>query len=296
MQEMRYSSHGHHAGSRIEPQIPVPSENDPGFRMSKENMEQFLENYRQLNYANKTISGYAHNLKDFYDFLPEDKMIRQGTLKEWRDTLIKKGYVHGSVNTFLKVANKYLDFFGQQKYRMQDCLENPKDTQSELSRAEYLRMLRTAKELGDDRAYLLIKLLATTGMAIQELPKLTVEAVKEGKLIIDFHHNKYILRIPEILQKELLNYIKSHGYETGSVFTGRGKNPLSRVHIFRIIRSVCEEAYLPEEKGNPLCLRKLYQSTQMELENNVKVLVEQAYNRLLEEEQLEIGWNNSSSY
>ena len=286
---VQYSSHRHHAGIRIESQPPLPLENDPGFRMSRENMERFLENYHQLNYAQRTIRGYARNLKDFYDFLPEDKTIRPGTLREWRDALIKKGYVHGSVNTFLNVANCYLDFFGQQKYQIQDRLENPKDTQPILDRAEYLQMLKTAKKLGDDRAYLLVKLFATTGLATQELPKVTVEAVKEGKLIVDYHGHKYIFRIPKIMQKELLDYIERRGLKTGPVFAGRGTNPMSRVHVFRIIRSICEAAGLPEEKGTTLCLRKVYRAAQIELENNVRVLIEQAYNRLLEEEQLEIG-------
>lgn len=65
---------------------------------------------------------------------------------------------------------------------------------------------------------------------------------------------------------------------------------MSRVHVFRIVRSICEAAGLPKEKGTTLCLRKVYRATQIELENNAKALIEQAYNRLLEEEQIEIGW------
>ena len=164
------------------------------------------------------------------------------------------------------------------------------DAQPELSRAEYLRLLKTAKELSGDRAYLLIKLFGTTGWATQELPKITVEAVKVGKAIIDYHGHKYIFRIPEILRKELLDYVERRGLKTGPVFAGRGTNPMSRVHVFRIIRSICEAAGLPEEKGTTLCLRKVYRAKQIALENNVKVMIEQAYNRLLEEEQLEIGW------
>ena len=269
----------------------VPQENDVGFRMSKDGVEKFLENCKQDGCTEKKSQKYANGLKKLYDFLPEDKVIRHGTLREWRDSLVNKGYVHGSVNNFLMVANRYLEFSGQQEYQMAERLENQMDTQPELSRTEYLQLLKTAKKLGDDRAYLLIKLFATTGLATQELPKVTVEAVKEGKLIIDYHGHKYIFRIPRILQKELLDYIERRGIKTGPVFAGRGTNPMSRVHVFRIIRSICEAAGLSEEKGTTLCLRKVYRATQIELENNVKVLIEQAYNRLLEEEQLEIGWS-----
>ena len=287
---MSYLNHHHHAGKRLEPPPLALDENDTGFRMSEESIERFLEHCRQDGCTEKQSQKYVNSLKKLYDFLPEDKIIRHGTLKEWRDNLINKGYVYGTVNNFLKYANLYLEFSDQQEYQMLDRLENLMDAQPELSRAEYLRLLKTAKELGDDRAYLLIKLFGTTGLATQELPKITVEAVKEGKVIIDYHGHKYIFRIPEILRKEILDYVERRRLKTGPVFAGRGTNPMSRVHVFRIIRSICEAAGLPEEKGTTLCLRKVYRAKQIELENNVKVLIEQAYNRLLEEEQLEIGW------
>ena len=47
---------------------------------------------------------------------------------------------------------------------------------------------------------------------------------------------------------------------------------------------------MPEEKGNPRCLKRLYQSTRAGIEDNISLLVEQAHSRLLEQEQLEIGW------
>lgn len=284
---MPHLSHYQHAGKCLETPPLVPHENDAGSCMSKDGIESFLEDCRQDGCTEKKSQKYANSLKKLHDFLPPDKMIRHGELKEWRDSLVNKGYVHGSVDNFLMAANRYLEFSNQQEYQMTDRLKNQMDAQPEFSRAEYLRLLKTAKKLGDDRAYLLIKLFGTTGLATQELSKVTVEA---GKLIINYHGHKYIFQIPEMLRKELLDYIERQDIGTGPVFAGRGTNPMSRVHVFRIIRSICEAADLPEGKGTALCLRKVYRAAQIELENNVRVLIEQAYNRLLEEEQLEIGW------
>lgn len=47
---------------------------------------------------------------------------------------------------------------------------------------------------------------------------------------------------------------------------------------------------MPEEKANPRCLRKLYQATQESIRANLVLLMEQSYDRLLETEQLAIGW------
>ena len=56
------------------------------------------------------------------------------------------------------------------------------------------------------------------------------------------------------------------------------------------IRMLCHDARVDEEKGNPRCLRKLYQTTQENMEASVHMLVEQAHERLLNTEQLAVGW------
>ena len=45
------------------------------------------------------------------------------------------------------------------------------------------------------------------------------------------------------------------------------------------------------EKCNPRCLRKLYLVTQAEIDRGVRLLAEQAYDRLLDTEQLAVGWD-----
>ena len=50
------------------------------------------------------------------------------------------------------------------------------ELQPELTRTEYLRLLQTARALGRERVYLLVKLFGTTGLTVQELEKVTVEA------------------------------------------------------------------------------------------------------------------------
>ena len=138
--------------------------------------------------------------------------------------------------------------------------------------------------------YLLVKLFGTTGLTVQELEKVTVEAVKEGKLTVTPSRNKQVLRIPDGLQSELLDYAKRNGCLSGPIFLTKEGTPMSRTYVSTIIRQLCTAAKVPEEKGNPRCLKRLYQSTRAGIEDNIALLVEQAHNRLLEQEQLEIGW------
>lgn len=46
-----------------------------------------------------------------------------------------------------------------------------------------------------------------------------------------------------------------------------------------------------EGEGQPRCLRKLYQVTREGIKRGIALLVEQAQDRLMEEEQLVAGWD-----
>ena len=160
----------------------------------------------------------------------------------------------------------------------------------ELSRNEYLQLLRTAKAHGKERLYLLVKLFAATGITVQELPKVTVEAAEEGRLVCSHNHVKEIVRLPECLRKELLSFSRRRGCFSGPIFQTRAGGPMNRTHISTAIRRLCVEANVSEEKGNPRCLKRLYQNTRTGIENNVALLIDQAMERQLEQEQLVAGW------
>ena len=65
---------------------------------------------------------------------------------------------------------------------------------------------------------------------------------------------------------------------------------MHRTYVSTIIRNLCKDAGIPSEKGNPKCLRKLYLSTKAGVESNISLLVDQAMERILEQEQFSVGW------
>jgi len=285
-----YTKQSLRGGHEFERLIPRRNENAPGLCMTEENLSQFLDSCNQRGISAVTVHSYKKHLEALYDYLPEEKMIHYGTLEKWRDALLEKGYVNGTVNSFLSVTNVYLDYIGHREYQVPDRLKLNSDAQPELSREEYLRMLQTARRLGKDRVYLLIKLFGTTDLSVQELSKLTVEAVKDGRLVIDFNRSKKTVRIAAVLQKELLDFITRKGYTTGPVFQTKDGRPMNRAYVTRMIRAICPAANVPEEKGSTRCLQKLYQSTRADIRSNISLLIDQAHDRLLEQEQFTVGW------
>ena len=124
---------------------------------------------------------------------------------------------------------------------------------------------------------------------------MTVESVMEGKLTAVSCGTKQEIRFPDFLQRELLSYARRNGYLHGSIFLTRDGKPMSRTNVTTGMRQLCEAAGLPEEKGNPRCLKRLYQVTREEISNNVARLIEQEQARLFEREQKVVGWMDEMS-
>ena len=164
------------------------------------------------------------------------------------------------------------------------------EPQLELTRSEYLRLLSTARLLEKERLYLIIKGLVCTGLPLPELLEVTVEAVQQGRVIYRAGRAKQIVRFPESLREELLAYARNEGRSTGLVFVTRSGGPIDRSNIHRELRQLCAEARVSPEKGTPRYMKKLYQATRAGVENNVSLLIEQAMDRIVEQEQLTIGW------
>ena len=175
---------------------------------------------------------------------------------------------------------------------MTDLALPEEDNQPELSRNEYIRLLQAAKLLEKERVYLLVKVFALTGINIHELQYITVQAAQDGVLTIS---PKKRVRIPRLLQQELTGYAARKGIRDGPVFISRTGTLLRRSAVTAAIQGLARDARVEPEKCNPRCLRKLYLSTKTGIQQKISVLIDQAYDRLLENEQQTIGWEDNVS-
>lgn len=273
---------------RIYPQIFPPRA--AGQTVTPELIQAFLEEMREKGLLAGTIKTYRAKLESLYHDLPQPKQIKPDTLIKWKEQLLAEGYAPRTVNLSISAANNFLAWLGRRDLQLTNMMDLPDDTTPELTRKEYLRLLQTARILEDERVYLLTKVFATTGLNVQELSKLTVESVKEGRLTTAPNGSKRLIRLPACLQAELSHYIRCNQIADGPVFRTRGGAPLCRSVVTKYIRDLCHDARVDENKGNPRCLRKLYLETQAGIEANISLLIEQAHDRLLETEQLVIGW------
>ena len=160
-----------------------------------------------------------------------------------------------------------------------------------LTRDEYHRLLTAARENGDERTYLLVKLFALTGLNVQELPQVTVETAKAGYLTVTTYNTKRVFNIPPALAQDLRSYAARNGITAGPVFLQSDGAPLQRLSATYMIRGLAKDADVAPEKCNPRALRCLFQALKTEAEDKFRPMVEETLRRQLEEEQMTAGWD-----
>lgn len=260
--------------------------------LTPESIDSYLEHLRSAGRVQGTLDNYRCKLKRLYHALPgESKSIRRDTLLWWRERLAEDGYSPAGINQFMIVVNRYLNYMGAREFQMVEKLDVPDAPLPELTRNEYLRLLSAAKALEREQAYLMVKVFGNSDLPVQELKNLTVEAVHSGMLCVTYGCSREIIRFPNSVCRELLDYAERMGIRSGPIFLTRSGKPMNRTYAAQSIRRLCPTAQVPEEKGSPRCLRKLYRATRADMEHSIALLVEQAQDRLLEEEQLAIGWD-----
>ena len=97
-----------------------------------------------------------------------------------------------------------------------------------MTRAEYIRLVRTAKQKGNERLDLILQTICGTGIRVSELRFITVEAVCRGEAVVSLKNKTRTVFIVRELQKRLLKYIKKQGITTGSIFITKFGNPVNR--------------------------------------------------------------------
>ena len=93
---------------------------------------------------------------------------------------MRGGYAVRSANISISTANSLLDFCDKRHLQGGSKNRNPMSGRN-CPEGNICAFCRPQKIMGDERAYLLIKVFACTGMTVQELVCLSVEAVQKKK-------------------------------------------------------------------------------------------------------------------
>lgn len=222
-----------------------------------------------------TIEKYVRDLRTFALWL-KNSCLSKGKVIEYKE-ILKKSYAKTSVNSVLASLNSFFDFCELYNLKVKNLKIQRKifsSKEKELTKGEYSRLLTVAKKKGNRKLFLLMQTICSTGIRVSELKFITVSAVKNGQTDIDCKGKSRRVIIPDKLCKILGKYISQEKISDGSVFVSKNGNPLDRSNIWKLMKSLCEEADVPKNKVFPHNLRHLFARTYYSIEKDIARLAD----------------------
>lgn len=208
---------------------------DFSIEVSENKVKEFADYLYDRENANATVDKYVVDIKKFFSFLSNKRIIDKKLLLEYKEWLVQK-YAINSVNSMLAALNQFLGFLGvgnlkvkRIKVQKQPFLQD----QKELTEKDCQKLIETAKKEGKEQLALCIETIACTGIRISEIKYFTVERVKKGKIEI-LNKGKYRrIFLPKKLQQKLLDYCRNNNRKEGWIFVTRNGKLKDRSNIWR---------------------------------------------------------------
>ena len=232
--------------------------------VTSEDIKEFVEQLRQEEKSPCTLDKYQRDAWAFVRFCRQQgRPLTKELAMEYKEWL-RGSYKTASVNSMLAAMNKLLDFLGRPDCKVHAVKTQRRifcDEKEELTKQEYMRLLKAARRRGDRRLYLLLQTLGGTGIRVSELRHITVEAVRAAKAVVECKNKQRVILLPKALQSQLLQYIRANRIASGPVFLSRRGRPLERTSVWRAMKRLCAEARVAAGKVFPHNFRHLFART-----------------------------------
>ena len=226
--------------------------------------------------SENTIEKYIRDVRAFANYVDKAEITKE-TAIAYKNHLISENYAARSVNSMLASINSLFQFLGWadvkvKSIKLQRQIYCPEE--KELTKAEYMRLVNTAKQKGNERLNLLIQTICGTGIRVSELSYITVEAVKCGEAVVSLKGKTRSVFIVRDLQKKLLRYAAEQKIISGAIFITRNGKPMSHTNIWREMKNLCEQAGVNPQKVFPHNLRHLFARTFYGIEKDIAKLAD----------------------
>ncbi len=223
-----------------------------------------------------TVEKYARDVRAFMRFADGTEVTKE-TAIAFKQHLLDADYAVRSVNSMLASVNCLFAFLGWNELRvktvkLQQQVFCPEE--KELTKAEYLRLVQTAQQKGNERLNLILQTICGTGIRVSELPFITVEAAKHGEATVSCKGKTRAVFLVRGLQKKLLRYAAEQGIQSGCIFVTRSGKPVSRTNVWRDMKALCREAGVNPRKVFPHNLRHLFARVFYGIEKDIAKLAD----------------------
>ena len=229
----------------------------------KTDVARFEAYLREQESAEATVSKYLRDIRTFMTFVREQAWIEKNDILRYKDWLMEH-YSVSSANSMIVALNQFLIFMEAGRLRLKRIRVQRLDvlrTERELSRKEFQKLVRTARQYGKEQTAMIMETMCATGIRVSELKFFRVENIRSG-LIKVWNKGKYrIVILPEILRKKLILYIGKEKIRSGVIFRTRTGMTKDRSNIWKEMKKVAEKAGIGLKKVFPHNLRHLFART-----------------------------------
>ncbi len=210
-----------------------------------------------------TIQKYVRDAGEFLSWLETRELTKEQAVA-WKKQLAGQHMSPMTVNGKLAAINRLFLFLGKPDCRVKYLKLQRKlfrNTERELTREEFARLVETARSTGRERLALLMESICATGIRVSEVKYLTVEAAQAGCVEISLKGKIRTILIPGKLSRKLLKYARKQKTVSGEIFLTRNGNGLTRHQIWAEMKALCAAAHVAPSKVFPHNLRHLFART-----------------------------------
>lgn len=240
-------------------------------------IEDYLRRLAEDERGAATIDKYRRDLLRFYEFLPPDKAVDKAVVLSWKEQLVARKYASSSVNVMLASVNGLLTFAGRPEWRAKFLKRQRAafcDERRELRRAEYEKLVATARREKKTRLTLMMETICSTGIRVSELAFVTVEAVRAGRAELMLKGKCRRILFPAALVRKLSRYAAERRIARGPIFTDKTGSPVSRHRVWYEMKKLGARAGVAASKVFPHNLRHLFARTYYALARDLSKLAD----------------------
>ena len=218
-----------------------------------------------------TIEKYVRDINAFYDFLPEEKEVDKVNVIRYK-LWLEDRYKVTSINSMLIALNGFFSFMNWEECRVKLIKVQKsafRSSREEMTQEDYAGLIEAAAAAGNKRLAIMIQAMCATGIRVSELKYITVEALADGKAVINNKGKVRVILLPREVQKLLGEYCLENHIRKGIIFATRSGKPIDRSNIWREMKKLSDSAGVERKKVYPHNLRHLFAVTYYKKERNL---------------------------
>ena len=238
--------------------------------ITQELIEKFKNHLVNEEKSEATLEKYIRDISAFLAWLCGQAVNKTVSLAY--KNFLTENYKPASVNSMLSSINSFFTYnewcdCRVKSLKIQKQVFASKD--KELTKEEYDKLLDAARSKKNERLYLLMQTICSTGIRVSELKFITVAAVSSGVAEIRCKGKFRQVFLPKKLCRILTDYIRERKIKSGAVFISKNGKPLDRSNIWADMKKLCEVAGVSKDKVFPHNLRHLFARTYYSLQKDI---------------------------